>query len=487
MSDAEHKNLLGRYRHLLRVVIELAAPLSIGTGDDTLDAANAVARDANDLPTIPGTSLAGVLRAAWGGEADALFGYQRPKVRTGRNDEEPADAQRSRLRVSWGSVHGQDDRPAQGLVPPATVEADPVLAAARGVVRRDHVRLNHRGVADGRGKHDRASVMAGHRFSFELEVMSDDPADDTLAKVVALLDEPAVRLGGRTRGGLGAFRVVRHGLRSYDLRDRVDLDAYIARPMRLAEVPLGMAMAPGKGSGGAPEGVTLALEAVEPWQIGGGDGDGLEAGQSDLLPYTERRVVWSDGRGAVGEPELVLPASAIKGALRHRTAFYLRAADSKLHAHTHPTQDPTQDPKADLDWFGPEALPGIALLFGEIKESAKGTAEARGRPGCVLIEDVRIPVSAVNVSTATHVALDRFTGGPLAGHLYQETRVGDVKLEVTLVVGEPAGRKLKGGEAEAFAQARAALDRAIDDLLEERLNLGAGADRGYGYFKGERR
>ncbi|MEZ4475693.1 MAG: RAMP superfamily CRISPR-associated protein, partial [bacterium] len=187
MSDAERKNLLGRYRHLLRVVIELASPLSIGTGDDTLDAANAVARDANDLPTIPGTSLAGVLRAAWGGEADALFGYQRRKVRTGRNDEAPAEAQRSRLRVSWGSVHGQDDRPVQGLVPPASIEADPVLAAARGVVRRDHVRLNHRGVADGRGKHDRASVMAGHRFSFELEVMSDDPADDTLAKVVALL------------------------------------------------------------------------------------------------------------------------------------------------------------------------------------------------------------------------------------------------------------------------------------------------------------
>ncbi len=60
---------------------------------------SALVTDANDLPAIPGSSLAGVLRHLWRGtygshtHDDALFGYQSGNL---------GDA--SRLAISWGAL-----------------------------------------------------------------------------------------------------------------------------------------------------------------------------------------------------------------------------------------------------------------------------------------------------------------------------------------------------------------------------------------------
>src|SRR6056297_1800097 len=64
-----------------RFTLEAVTPLSIGAGGTHSDYDAPVVRDACDLPAIPGTSLAGVLRhlyeAHWGTEStDELFGFQ---------------------------------------------------------------------------------------------------------------------------------------------------------------------------------------------------------------------------------------------------------------------------------------------------------------------------------------------------------------------------------------------------------------------------
>ncbi len=84
--------------YLARLTLETLTPLSIGTGaaDGVFDVE--LVRDANGLPTIPGSSLAGVLRHLYWqtyGESDKeiqrLFGFQ------SLNEGEP-----SKLHVSWG-------------------------------------------------------------------------------------------------------------------------------------------------------------------------------------------------------------------------------------------------------------------------------------------------------------------------------------------------------------------------------------------------
>lgn len=480
MNAKTDNHLMSPLRAVARVVIELGAPLSIGTGAEGLLTDNAVVLDMNDLPGIPGTSIAGVLRATWAmgagqlPDADQTFGFQRVKD----PQSQIADGQRSRVRVSWGVLHTSQDVPAEGALDAQAV-ADPVLAAARDLVVRDHVRLNHRGAVDGRGKFERASVMAGNRFTFELEAVGEG-AKAWLEKLLAFLADPAVRLGASTRSGLGAFSVVRAGVRAYDLRK--ELDAWIARPRKLGEPVPGLTMAPLTTRASA-EGTraTYALTSVEPWQVGGGDGEGLgeEHSASKILPYTEARVVWQNNRGAVGAPELVLPASALKGALRHRTAFHLRAL-KKRFAHTVNDSGDLRPRRGDLDPHGPETEPEIALLFGDIKDSGDG--ERQGQAGLVFLADVRVPVAQVKLATATHLAVDRFTGGPMAGQLFQETSVGRTEIAVEVIVRSPT----KQPENKAhFANGLQALALALRDLREGMLQVGAGAGRGYGYFEGQ--
>ena len=474
----EPLEILHATRVIARVVLELTAPMSIGTGEPGDDADNALVLDANGLPTIPGTSLAGLLRSAWAptekkGDDDkgAAFGYQD----IAKDKKSAPEAQRSLVRVSWAAIHSQYDRPVEGLRLPDDLAADPVLRAALVPVVRDHVRLNHRGTVHTDGKFTRASVMAGHRFSVELEV-SGDGAEARMAQLIALLQSPRTRLGGRTRAGLGAFELVRGQTQIFDLATPQGLKRWIERPLRLSE-PLGQP-SPISLKPTAEDVLTLKLIPTEPWQIGAGDGDGVDAVAvqnrpsgahaekyaPDILPYTERRIEWDDDerQGFVGKPQLVLPASAIKGALRHRTAFHLRREAGEF----------ASTGSSVISW-APEDLPGIKALFGEVNAQD----EDRGQVGLLFIDDVRVAVSGL-LST-THVSIDRFTGAPLGGHLFTDISVDDrAPLTIRMRLEARADRP-------AFAKARVALNRAIDDLCNDRLQLGAGAGRGYGYFEGE--
>ena len=51
------------YRSLARVVLEAKTPLCISSGEKDLVSDSMCIKDANGLPYIPGTTLAGVLRS----------------------------------------------------------------------------------------------------------------------------------------------------------------------------------------------------------------------------------------------------------------------------------------------------------------------------------------------------------------------------------------------------------------------------------------
>lgn len=462
-----------------RVTLELSTPLTIGTGggDDTRDAT--CVEDCNGLPALPATSLVGVLRHALAEGARpevhprcrALFGYQ-DRARPG-DDEAPG--QSSLVECSWGQVHDASDRPVPIRAATAT---DEVLDALRAGVLRDHVRIDARGVADGAGKFDEALVPAGARFTFELLVHAGPGVEPrpALEELLGRLAAPGMRLGGRTRRGFGAFRLVRVGLADLDLRKPADRQQWQELPRELALGDPQRALTPFTprpvGSGGVV--ARLRLQPADHWIFGGGRPEKeLQAQQEreedrphDRLPVTERRVRWIEERGQIrgvmDRLEHLVPASGVKGALRHRVAFHARRLAGRW-------ADTAGEGWPDLGALG--ATDAELWLFGRIKsESAPSEA------GRALLSDLY--VSSTKYAAMQHVSLDRFTQGPMDGLLFSEALLYQgPTLELELAI-----ETARTGDEPA--QARAALAAALRDLCEGRLALGAGSSKGHGFFTG---
>ncbi len=470
---------------LARVTIRFTSPMVVGAASTAdLDDISCVT-DANGLPAIPGTSIAGALRHAvalqHSGESDSdpvccrLFGFQRAGARS--HDEA---GQVSRLTVSWAHIHDSQDRPvpASGVA----LESDPVLRWLAAGAVRDHVRLDHRGVVDGAGKFDERLVPAGARFTFELmldrshaEPTPDLAGSDGLPEIdelVALLAGSGFRLGGRSRRGLGEFVVERWATRRFDLREPADRLAFEALSADLSlPVPHDVLKPAGLPVAIELLGARSAVLSLEPEDfVLVGDGlpfasdeigdDTSRYDHVDRFPYREHRVVWSEtGQGSISErPELVIPATGIKGALRHRAAF---------HAH------------ARLGRYADDGVEGwhseVSALIAELFGAEPGDGDPVA--GKVLISDVRR--EDFQHGLLSHVSLDRFTRGPLDGALFGEApawgrRRGAWELRVQI-----------RDWSEVSGPAQEALTLALADLCAGRLAIGSGANRGHGYLLGE--
>lgn len=219
--------------HLARVVLEAATPLSVSTGqpDGVFD--TALVTDANGLPALPGSSLAGVLRHLWidaygEASADELFGHQHGK-----------EGQPSRVGVSWGTLLDSGGEPADGLLlgeEAKRLTDDPVLSAAAALIDnpvfRNRVHLTERGAAADQGKFDRAVLPAGHRFAVELTLTGADDAQ--WHNLLSLLVHPGLRAGGGTRAGLGHLQPVACYAGTFDRRNPEQASAFLSLPPGIA-------------------------------------------------------------------------------------------------------------------------------------------------------------------------------------------------------------------------------------------------------------
>ena len=141
------------HRCVMRATIQFTTPFLVGAGREGDMADVVFVADANGLPAIPGSSIAGVLRAAFASahpeaEVNNLFGYQ------GRREKgdggKPPGGEGSRIAVSWGCIHDSKDVPVEGIISEDRL-ADPVLKSAMNPTIRDHVRITHKGVAEASG------------------------------------------------------------------------------------------------------------------------------------------------------------------------------------------------------------------------------------------------------------------------------------------------------------------------------------------------
>lgn len=447
---------------IARVVVEAATPLSIGSGQASTESDAPIARDANALPIIPGTSIAGVLRhryvdhvqaesggAEAFGKADALFGYQ-----------QGAGGRASRLHVTHGHVLDAHGRAIDGLVLPEQISDDTVLSIlADDVVTRDRVRLTDKGAAALHGKFDRDVCLQGTRFAFELRLWStDDAVADDWDLLLGLVASSAFRLGGGTRAGLGALRVVRLHTARCDLRVAADAERYRQLPPALDAVDGLEPAAPASLEWVDRVDGRLQLQSTGYWRIGAG-ATPLRSTSRILhrFPLSESIVVYDDDQPARIKTVVRVPGSSIKGALAHRCAFHWRRLTGEF-AYDESAPATTDERPAALE-----------ALFGSIKQDDGGQA------GHLFIDDVALDVADVEPLHLHHNALDRFTGGVQNRKLFAEEVLVGGRMTVPLAIHH----------ASALPDpVRQALGLALADLCSGRLPIGGGTSGGNGVFRG---
>lgn len=468
--------------YLARVVLEAVTPLSVSTGspDGVFD--SALVRDANGLPSIPGTSLAGVLRHLWtethvADDDERIFGFQRG-----------ATGSPSRLGVSWGALLDSTGRPAEGLLIGRAAESpqaakrleDPLFAKALATREapdyRNRVRLSHRGAAADTGKFDRVVLPAGNRFAVELRLQAPagDPGTDW-NDLLGLLVHPGLRLGGATRAGLGRVRCVALHQGRFDLTDKGQAATFLGLGRGLDDWT---GLAAGQPPAAAVQGWLtghLTLQARGLWRIGQGIDD-LEPGvakPADLLPVTEEQVSWTGRRGERTGRMLLIPGASVKGALAHRMAFHAARFSERWSPDTGPA-----DPADPADPAEPALPEAVAALLGAVKD--RGGGEDVGRAGCLFIDDAFAAIEPERIARLMHNAIDRFTGGVRDRVLYEEESLhgGSLAIEIALDL-----RRLE--RTDHAQDARRALRAALDDLCRGRLALGSRTTTGNGFFTGE--
>lgn len=461
---------------LLRVVLEATTPLSIGTGAGDLQQDVVLARDHNDLPTLPGTAIAGVLRhlaRTLGYDKAAVESLFGPEVETLREPPTDTGLLASRLNVSHGLIHDFRDIPVERLLPLADIAADPLLALAVKPQpgRRDHVRLNQRGVVDQRGKFERSLLPAGYRFTVEFALWSETVDDAAWAILIALIGDPRFRLGGATRRGYGGMAVARAHHRRFDLRDAVDFQDFSQLNRSLEDTPLStwQILAMPTTALARLAWTELTLTPTDFWRFGQGEKPLGQYGAEklpDLLQVTGTKVCRStDGKAQLRFDQIVIPASALKGALAHRFAFHYNRHRGYF------IDGDDQDQSLPVD----DANDGVKTLFGYVAQDGAALAGLLVIDDALLLDDTKVaPVRL------THNAIDRFTGGVRAGFLYSEEVLNDGRFKLVVTLLDCGDSRL------SQPGIRAALDDTLADLCEGRLPLGGGVNKGHGSVTGTR-
>lgn len=413
------------------LVLESATHLGAGAGD-TADMA--ILRDARTGgPLLPGTSIAGALRAHL---ADVLGGYRTAE-----------DARVARL---FGGSRG-DDLGAQS--PLIVFDSIGTLPAGNAVEIRDGVQIEAaRGTAEDHKKFDLEVLPAGTTFPLRFDLVAPSPEEESelvshLVVALSGLSSGDIALGARRSRGLGAVRATSWRAARYDLTSREGWMAWLLSDS-------------GAFLAGAVTGTTDVREACERACPG-----------LTLTPVQDRRrrlVVVADissiggllVRSAPTGPDApdathlrsagrsVLPGTAVAGVLRKQALRIARIA---------------RDGKGDAERW-------VDRLFGP--RVAGVTASDSSSPCSSRLRVSESVIEEGTRSRPSRIRIDRFTQGVVPGALFDEEpdHGGQVRLRIELREPEPGEVGL--------------LLLVVKDLLSGEIAVGGTSAIGRGRFTG---
>ena len=442
-----------RYRQLARIILETETPLVIGSGNKDIKTDSVVAKDINELPYIPATTLAGLIRHSLPEELQEYWmGFQKKK-----------DGEGSRIMLSEGKILSADGNPIDGL----NLDEDAVTRLCHELPIRQHVRINQQGTAVKNGKFDEEIVPKGVRFCFEIELMAEKDKPGIMDTILSIIQSDGFRIGSGSRSGFGKIEVVGILRRDLDLCVPNELELYLGKSASLAKAWEGYRLyTPSETKVSDYILYTLELRPVDFMFFGSGFGDE----RSDMTFVREPVITWEKGKATIVEQErvILIPASSVKGALAHRTAYHYNRLEGVF-----------ADKKTaeELEKNTGKENKAVKTLFGS-EGDRKGKNKQRGN---ILFSDViEKQEASLEKKVLNHVKIDRFTGGAVDGALFSEEVLyapGKIfNLELMLrktAVDEKDGKIVKAFEA------------ALTDLCRGYLALGGGVNRGNGTFKGK--
>ena len=448
-----------KYRLLSRITLEALSPLVIGSGNKNIKTDSVVAKDVNELPYIPATTLAGLIRHSLPEEEQRKWmGYQTKEESCG-----------SQLILSEAKILSEDGKPIDGL----SNKEDAVKQLCYQLPIRQHVRINHQGVAEKNGKFDEEIVPKGMRFCFEMELMSEEDDNEIMDKILSTIQSNGFRIGSGSRSGFGQISIVSILHRKLNLSIPEDLKLYLSKSSSLENIwegfePYTLA----ENTNTDYISYELTLQPTDFMFFGAGFGNEC----SDMTFVREPVIQWdNDDRACIIEKEkvILIPGSSVKGALAHRTAYHynkLKAcfADGK-------SADELQDHVGKNN-------KAVRLLFGS-EGDKRGKDKKRGN---ILISDVtQTQTEELEKKVLNHVKIDRFTGGAVPGALFSEEVLYSPENSFTLeLLLYKAAITEDKKDKEDKEKALKAFETALTDLCKGYLPLGGGVNRGNGTFKG---
>jgi CRISPR/Cas system CSM-associated protein Csm3 (group 7 of RAMP superfamily) len=441
--------------HRAQVTIETLSPLAImtGFGEGAFD--TQILRDWNELPYIPATSIIGVIRSLArkkASDVDTLFGFQNAD-----------DGQISKVSATNAVVHDSSNKPVSGY---DVQQEDPVLnlLAQSQPVIRDYVKINDNGVASDTGKFDKAMLPKGTRFSFYFSYWNESKDTQEFEGLLSLFFRPEFRLGSGALAGNGQVKVVSCDYDIWDLT--TNPQQYINHRLGQSELSQPY-LDTSKDDFSSP--IKLKLTMDNYWRFGQGEQSFVTDVEktADALMYSESIIAWQEHKASViVNQHVVLPGTAIKGALRHRIKYHY-LCEQQVFAD-------------DIDGLEDAELELARYLFGGSPEEHTKLDEHYA--SLLVVDDTYFDVNALDFQQVTHNSIDRFTGGTRKGALYQEELAWKTAFDVNLQVRHRVNEQ--GNIVAMPAKIKSALHRALIDLVEGQLALGASSSKGYGYCKG---
>jgi len=387
-----------------RISIELCSPMLIATGQAEDDFDANILRDANELPMIPGTSIAGVIS------------HMAKEMLSEDVCELLGDIEnRSCLYVSSAVVHNSNNQACEGLI--TDLEEDALLNFLQQSepLSRDRVALNERGVAVDKGKYDFVAIPSGARFSFELKLQTQQQHTQQWQKILSLLVSAQFRLGQKTRSGLGKIKLLDCYEFTANLMDLSAQQSFKKLSKYLSNTAgmqvLSLDNNEQKKTSSTYKTYQLDVQAEGGLRIGQGNHafDYKSSKPADALIWSEPCIQWTlSEQGSVNKHQRVIPASGIKGALSHRTLYHYRRLTGDYIKETGSNRA-----KEFEHLVMPDAL---QPLFGIVTQDNSISARA----GRLIIDDIYLSDNNLQVVTQQHNSIDRFTGGTREHVLFAE-------------------------------------------------------------------
>lgn len=399
-----------------------------------------VARNGQGRIYVPGTSLAGALRA-W------------------CEDHFEADV----VRTLWGFVAaGQTDtgRASQLLVRDCDIRMPGDLT----VEVRDHVSIDRfSGTAGDRLKFDREVLPRGTEIDIELELASDDlRLHAVVGHMLQAVASDGLRLGGATRRGLGCL----------DLKGkwRVEHRALSSKASLLARL---------RGQPGPASDVRQLIAAdagVQPRQVRVMSMTLSWSPESPLMVKAPYEGIAVDGlplvSGHEGGLALVLPGSSIRGVMRSCADRIMRTLLG-----------------SNDSWSPIGAVPLVDELFGTTERAgAVSIRDVYGKPVAAAawrrVENARtkeelfygLAEADLAHKVGEHVAIDRWTSAPAEGLLFSS-------LEPSGVAWDPMLVRVELARLSNERPALSLLAIVLREFAAGHLSFGHGTNRGYGWTR----